>query len=343
MRGLTPIRAATGRGTTTRLVVSIVAWKGAELTIACLRSIQPELDSVPGTRVFVIDNASPDDSADRVEQAIREQGWDGWATLIRAPGNHGFSSGNNIAIRSVLAGEKQAEFVLLLNPDTLVLPGALQSLVEFLDGQPSVGIAGGRSVDLDGTPQMCCFRFPNAFDEVLGQLRIGALDSLFERHLVRLGIPEQPCAVDWVSGAFMLIRRTVIEDIGLMDEGYFLYYEETDFTMRAQRAGWACWHVPHSRIVHLVGQSSGVTVRDGPPRRLPGYWFESRRRFFVLNYGRPYAVLTDILVLVTGALSRLRQLIQPKPDWRPPGFAGDLIRHSAIFRRDTPPAHGRRV
>ena len=137
-----------------RIVISIVAWKGADLTIACLRSIEPELDSVPGTRVIVVDNASPDGAADRVEQAIREEGWGGWARLIRAPGNHGFAAGNNIAIRAMLAEEHPADFVLLLNPDTLVRPGALRILVDFLIARPDVGIAGGRSEDLDATPQM---------------------------------------------------------------------------------------------------------------------------------------------------------------------------------------------
>ena len=317
------------------LLVSIVAWKGAELTIACLRSIEPELESVPGTRVIVVDNDSPDGSADRVEQAIVENGWDRWATLIRAPGNHGFAAGNNIAIRSMLAEEQPAEFVLLLNPDTLVRPGALRILVDFLAARPTVGIAGGRSEDLDTTPQMCCFRFPNAISELLGQLGLGVLDRLFERHLTRLGIPEEPRAVDWVSGAFMLVRRAVIDDIGLMDQGYFLYYEETDFARRASRAGWGCWHVPDSRIVHFVGQSSGVTVRGQPPRRLPAYWFESRRRYFVLNHGRLYASMVDLLVLIVYPLARARRLIQRKPDHSPPHYFGDFLRHSAIFRRDT--------
>jgi len=318
-----------------RLLVSIVAWKGADLTIACLRSIEPELASVHGTRVIVVDNASPDGSADRVQQAIDDHGWNRWATLIRAPGNHGFAAGNNIAIRAMLADEQAAEFVLLLNPDTLVRPGAFRILVDFLAAHRSVGIAGGRSEDLDATPQMCCFRFPNAVNELLSNLGVGALDRLLQRHLSRLGIPEEPRAVDWVSGAFMLVRKAVIDDIGLMDEGYFLYYEETDFTRRAKLAGWDCWHVPQSRIVHLVGQSSGVTVRNQRPRRMPSYWFESRRRYFVLNHGRLYAAVADLMVILAHPLGRIWRLLQHKPNRSPPYFWGDFVRHSAIFRRDS--------
>lgn len=318
------------------MAISIVAWKGADLTIACLQSIEPELDSVPGTRVIVVDNASPDGAADRVEQAIREHGWDAWAALVRAPGNHGFSAGNNIAIEVFLAQECPADFVLLLNPDTLVRPGALRKLLDFLVANPSVGIAGGQSEDLDGTPQVCCFRFPTVVSELLDHLGLGVLDRNFERYLTRIGTPKVPCQVDWVSGAFMLVRRTVIDDIGLMDEGYFLYYEETDFARRARVAGWSCWHVPGSRIVHLVGQSSGVTLRTGPLRRLPSYWFDSRRRYFVLNHGRPYAVVADLLVMVATLIARARRLIQRKQSHNRPHYVADFARNSALFSHVAP-------
>ncbi len=315
-----------------RIVISIVAYQGAELTIACLRSIEPELASVPGSRVIVVDNASPDGAADRVAQAIAEHGWGAWVTLMRAPGNLGFAAGNNIAIRAMLADPQPASYLLLLNPDTLVRPGALRTLLDFVAARPEVGMAGGRSEDPDATPQMCCFRFPNAINEVLGHLGIGVLDRLFERHLTRLGIPEQPLQVDWVSGAFVLVRRAVVQQIGLMDEGYFLYFEETDYLRRAQQAGWQCWHVPAARVVHLVGQSSGVTVRNQAPRRVPAYWFESRRRYFVAHHGRFYAALTDLLVIVGFPLGRLRHRLTGKARPVPPHFLGDLIRHSALFK-----------
>lgn len=315
-----------------RIVISIVAYKGADLTIDCLRSIEPELASVPGSRVIVVDNASPDGAADRVAQAIADHGWGGWATLLRAPGNLGFAAGNNIAIREMLAEAQPAGYLLLLNPDTLVRPGALRTLVDFVAARPEVGMAGGRSEDPDATPQMCCFRFPNAINEVLGHLGIGVLDRLFARHLTRLGVPEQPLQVDWVSGAFVLVRKAVLDDIGLMDEGYFLYFEETDYLRRAQQAGWQCWHVPASRVVHLVGQSSGVTVRNQAPKRVPAYWFESRRRYFVAHHGRLYAALTDLLVIVGYPLGRLRHWATGKTRPTPPHFLGDLIRHSALFK-----------
>lgn len=320
-----------------RLLISIVAWKGADLTIDCLRSIEPELDSVPGTRVIVVDNASPDGSADRVAAAIAENHWGSWATLIRAPRNGGFAAGNNIAIREMLGEAQPAEFCLLLNPDTLVRPGALRILLDFLIAHPKVGIAGGRSEDRDATPQMCCFRFPNAVNEWLGYLGIGVLDRLFHRHLTRVGIPEQPREVDWVSGAFMLIRKAVIDDIGLMDETYFLYFEETDYTRRARLAGWGCWHVPQARIVHLVGQSSGVTVRGQPRKRVPRYWFESRRRYFATHHGRLYAAAADLGVILCYPVGRLLDVLRGKPNRSTPNFLSDFVRYSALFHAEATP------
>jgi hypothetical protein len=304
------------------------------LTIDCLASIEPEIACSAGMRVIVIDNASPDGAADRVSSAIEEHGWGNWATLVRARSNRGFAAGNNIAIRAMHSTYPMARFLVLLNPDTVVRPGALRRLLDFMESRPDVGIAGGRSEDLDGEPQMCAFRFPNVVSEVLGQLNVGLLDRLFADRLARLGVLHEPRQVDWVSGAFMVIRRELIEQVGLMDEGYFLYYEETDYCHRAQRAGWTCWHVPECRVVHFVGQSTGVKTRHQAPSRLPPYWFESRRRYFAVNYGRVYAAFIDLALLVASPIGRARDLLQGKVRRTPPRFVGDLMRYSALWHRE---------
>jgi GT2 family glycosyltransferase len=156
--------------------------------------------------------------------------------------------------------------------------------------------------------------------------------ALVKPFLIHVPIPEQPRKIDWVSGAFMVIRRAVFDDIGLLDEGYFLYFEETDFTLRARRAGWSCWHVPQSRVVHLVGQSSGVTKKGQPPKRVPAYWFEARSRYFILNHGRFYAAVTDALVAAALLLWRVRRIVQKRADVDPPHFLRDLVTHSALVK-----------
>jgi N-acetylglucosaminyl-diphospho-decaprenol L-rhamnosyltransferase len=329
------------------LAIAIVSWRSAGLTIDCLRSIAAELarcseveasasaGSMPSADdsspvVVVVDNDSGDRTADEIEHAIESEGWSRWARLVRAPRNGGFAYGNNIAIRAALQERPALKYVHLLNPDTLVRPSAFRILIDFLAAHPEVGIAGGRSEDPDTTAQHCCFRFPTLLGEFSCYLGIGLVDRLLARWVTRIAPPSVPLPVDWLSGAHMLIRREVLDTIGLMDEGYFLYYEETDFTLRARRAGWRCWHVPASRIVHLVGQSSGVTIRTARPRQFPAYWFESRRRYFVLNHGRVYATLTDAGVIVACALHYVRAFVQGREPQIAPEFIKDLLRHGAI-------------
>jgi GT2 family glycosyltransferase len=308
--------------------VIIVNWRTPHLVADCLRSLLDEAQRFRRFSTIVVDNDSRDGSAETIERLIADNGWADWARLIRAPSNGGFASGNNIGLRQLHALDTPPEFVLLLNPDTYIRPGAVAELAGFLATHGAVGIAGSRAENPDGTPQYSCFRFPTVLSELAGQLNLGVVDWLLRKRIVRMHIPEEPCRVDWVSGGAMMFRRNLIEQIGLLDEAYFLYFEETDFTIRANRAGWQCWHVPQSRIVHLVGQSSGIDPRKNRPTPLPDYWFESRRRYFLLNHGLAYALATDLAVVLGGCFAYLRALLQGRRDRLPPRFLRDFIRHS---------------
>lgn len=313
------------------LGICIVAWRCGQLVVDCLRSIQAELAITPNIRVCIVDNASSDDTADVIEDAIAEFKWANWAALVRAPRNGGFAFGNNLAIEELRKLGAPIDYFVLLNPDTLVRPGALRILADFMNEHSEVGLVGGRSEDPDATPQSCCFRFPSLLREVASTVQLGPFFRVFRRQLKWIDPPNVPMQVDWVSGAYLFIRPGVFDRIGLLDESYFLYFEETDFILRAKRAGWDCWHVPESRIVHLVGQSSGVTTRRARPQRLPGYWFESRRRYFVLNHGRLHAALIDIAVATAYCIARPIRLATRHWYVDPPFFLRDLLRHSAIF------------
>ncbi len=128
----------------------------------------------------------------------------------------------------------------------------------------------------------------------------------------------------------MIIRRDVFDAIGLLDDGYFMYFEEVDFCLRAARAGWPCWYVPASHVVHLVGQSSGVTDVKQATNRRPKYWFESRRRFFRKNHGLIKTAAADLLWMAGFATYRMRRLIQRKPDTDPEKLLGDFARNSVL-------------
>jgi GT2 family glycosyltransferase len=315
------------------LLIVIVNYRTIDLTLDCLRSLQNEVGTVAGTRVVVIDNASEDDSVARLEAAVHAYGWGDWATIRPLGRNGGFAAGNNAAIRPALEESQPPRYVLLLNPDTIVRPGALRSLVAFLEGRPDVGIAGSRLEDPDGTPQRSAFRFPSVLGELEGGLRFGPASRVLERWVSAPEVPPEAGPIDWVAGACMIIRREVFEAIGLMDEGYFMYFEEVDFCHRARRAGWPCWYFPAAHVVHLIGRSSGVTDPRAARERRPGYWFRARRRYFLNNHGRVATVLADLAWSLGYASFRLRRLIQRKPDTDPQWLFWDFIRYNFLLVR----------
>jgi GT2 family glycosyltransferase len=318
------------------VLIVVVNYRTAGLTVDCLRSLAPEVDSVPGARVVVTDNASGDGSAERIGAAVREHGWGGWVSVVPLATNGGFAFGNNAAIRPALASDDPPRYVLLLNPDTVVRPGALRALVAFIDARPDVGLAGARLEDPDGTPQVSAFRFHSVLGELEDGLRLGLASRVLARWSVWAAVPEAPGPVDWVAGACLIVRREVFEAVGLLDERYFMYFEEVDFCLRARRAGWPCWYVPSARVVHLVGKSSGVTdVAVARTKRRPAYWFASRRLFFRTRYGRARAALADLVWASAFATYRVRRFLQRKPDTDPRLLLWDFLRYNVLSARKT--------
>ena len=315
-----------------RLLIVIVNYRTASLTIDCLRSLAPEIAAMPGARVVVTDNDSGDDSLSRIGQAIAAERWTAWAELAPLPRNGGFAYGNNAAIRPALQSSDPPDYVLLLNPDTVVRAGAIRALLDFLDAHPKVGLAGSRLEHPDGTPQRSAFRFHSVLGELEAGLRLGPVSRLLSKKVVAPPVSSSACPTDWVAGASLMIRREVFEQIGLLDEAYFMYFEEVDFCLRARRAGWPCWYVPASRVVHLVGQSSGVTDAARATRRRPAYWFESRRRFFETHFDPLRAFMASAFWTFGFATYRLRRAIQRKPDSDPASMLADFVKYS-FFRR----------
>jgi N-acetylglucosaminyl-diphospho-decaprenol L-rhamnosyltransferase len=200
-----------------------------------------------------------------------------------------------------------------------------------MDHRPDVGIAGSRLENPDGTSQRSAFRFPSVLGEVEDGMRFGPVSRLLRRRLVAPPAPERATPTDWVAGASMIVRREVFSETGPMDDGYFLYFEEVDFCLRASRGGWPCWYVPESRVVHLVGQSTGVTDSTASRRRRPGYWFLARRRYFLKNHGRAKTLLADLAWAGAYASYRTRRALQGKPDRDPEGLLRDFIRHNFLL------------
>ncbi len=272
--------------------IVIVNYRTAGLVIECLRSLFVQISAFKNTRVTVVDNNSGDGSVVMLAAAIKREGWTPWAAVMPLDRNGGFAFGNNASIRVALASTEPVDYVMLLNPDTVALPGAIKALVDFMDAHPHAGIAGSQLENADGSVECSAHTFPSPLSELDGAARLGVLSHLLRRYVAALPSRAYAHPCDWVSGASMIIRRQVIEDIGLLDEKYFLYFEEVDFCRRAHQAGWQCWYVPESRVVHLEGASTGIRA---PVKRRAGYWYDSRRRFFVKHYGITGLIAADVL------------------------------------------------
>lgn len=319
-----------------KLFVAIVNYRTPSLTIDCLRSLHIEQQAIDarhpdGMQVAVVDSDSQDDSVPRIQAAMDANGWGAWTTLMPLDHNAGFAGANNAAIRMALQSITPPEYVLLLNPDTIVRPGAIAALLDFMENHPEAGVAGSRLEDIEGNAQKSAFRFPSILSEIEAGLRLGVASAVLKRWNVAPATPNDISQADWLSGASLMIRRSVLDDIGLLDDGYFMYYEDTDFCRTARQAGWSCWYVPESRVVHLVSQSSGIESARKPR---PAYWFEARRRYFLKNHGPAYALCCDAAWIVAFGLWRIRRAIMRKPDTDPPRLLPDFVR-SSVFARGT--------
>jgi len=311
--------------------IVIVNYKTAALTIECLKSLISEYKKTD-LKVIVVDNDSQDRSSDQIDNFIIQNDFQKWIELIRAEINGGFAYGNNLAIRKFLNSEDSPEYILLLNPDAFIYPNAVISLTQFLDKNPKVGVVGSQIEDSDGVVLESAFKFYSCLTELNRGFSLGVLSRLLRTWVGDHSIPEEDTKTDWVSGACMMIRSSVFQNVGLLDESYFMYYEETDFCLNASNAGWECWYVPESRVVHYVGQSSGVTNTKVAAKRRPQYWFESRRRYFMKNYGAFVTILADAGFLVGFATWQLRNLFQRKPHSFPPYFWWDTFRNSVFIK-----------
>ncbi len=248
----------------TALSVVIVNWNTANLLQACLQSC---LASPPpgGMELVVVDNASSDDSLARARAlgpAVR---------VIANRQNVGFARANNQGLAQSQGGQ-----ALLLNSDTVVPPGALAGLVDFMEGHPDAGACGPRLVQPDGRPQ------PFAFggDPTPAYLLRRAAKRLLRGQALHDWSTTQLQAVDWVAGTCLCLRRAAVEQVGPLDEGLFMYFEDNDWCLRLRQHGWKVYYNPQISVLHLGGQS-----RQQNPQAADAY-LTSLRYFYAKHYGR---------------------------------------------------------
>ncbi len=306
------------------ICVSIVNYKTADLVVEALPALLEELAACRHSLVTIVDNASPGDDAEKLESYVASHGLGQRVRVVRSDANGGFSWGNNIAFDTARLLPWKPDAVLLLNPDAVIRPRAIAAMTEILHRNPRAGVVGGRLENDDGTVWTAAFNFPSAIREFVNQLAVG----MISRHWpVQIETEDRPSRADWVTGALMMIRWDVIEQMRGMDERYFLYFEEVDFMNRAGKLGWEIWHAPDAVALHLPGSSTGIV--DGQPRtgRMPTYWFESWKRYYAQNHGPYYTRFAATLRTVGMTLGILQRKIRGREALVPLHFYFDFIKH----------------
>jgi N-acetylglucosaminyl-diphospho-decaprenol L-rhamnosyltransferase len=279
------------------LSVIVVTHNGCDVALATLRSAQANAGDV-SCQWIVVDSGSTDGTPDAIEREFPE------VRVIRAP-NRGFAAGNNIGLTHA-----RGRYVQLLNPDVEIERGSFADLVAALDRRPEVGIASVVQLAADGQLLASVRRFPTParhLGEALGAARLPALQRLQELD-TNFEDYRHERSVEWVVGAFMCARRDAIEQVGPLDESFFLYSEETDWCHRFRQRGWDIRHMPLMTITHLEGDTTGA-------KTLAQLW-HSRRRYAYKHFSWPRA-LGIHAALVLGRLLRLlvvapAALVQPR-------------------------------
>src|SRR3984957_4127518 len=257
--------------------IVIVGWNARHYLELCLES----LADAPARRtveILVVDNASTDGSAEMIE--ARFPG----VKLIRSPENLGFAKGNNVAIRQC-----QGRYIALVNPDVIVLPGCLDAMAEFLDQNPKVGNVGPRVFNPDMTQQSTCRRFPTLWNNFCSTSR---LESIFKGSRFFAGehmfyFPhDRTLAVNVIVGCFSMIRREAFDQVGLLDEGLFMYGDDVDWCRRAWNSGWECVFYPGGRAIHDRGKTTApfpVRFAIAQQRSVLHYWKKHHSMWGVLG------------------------------------------------------------
>ena len=285
------------------LAVVVINFRTPELTINCLNSLEPEIRGLNAC-IVLVDNKSADGSIEQIEAAIDSQRFGNQLFVYRSAQNGGFSSGNNIGINYV-----EAKYYLLTNSDTLIRKDALLTLLRTAQQDTKIGLLAPRLEWVDGIPQESCFRYHSPLSEFIGSAKTGILTKLLGNYVVPQPVSDAPKTYDWLSFASVLVNAAVFKDIGLMDEGYFMYFEDVAFCYRAKQAGWQIQYEPNAHVVHLRGGSSPLKSQAKLRKRLPRYFYESRSRYFFQVYGKKGLFLANILWSLGWLLSSFRSLI----------------------------------
>ncbi|MEM9435398.1 MAG: glycosyltransferase family 2 protein [Pseudomonadota bacterium] len=283
------------------LVVSIINYRTRALTLDCLRSVLADIAGAD-VRVVVTDNASGDNSAEEIAAWCTAHP-DAPVTLVQSQTNSGFSGGHNQGMAAL-----EARHYLLLNSDALLRPGFIATILAAARGNPRAGFIAPRIEHEDGTGQISCFRAHGPVSELIRGAASDPVTRLLKARDVPLSLDPAPGTIEWASFACILVSGAMVREIGPMDEGYFLYFEDAEYCLRGRRAGWSIIHEPRARAIHHRGGSGPVKTLAAAKRRMPAYFYASRSRFLYQAHGRIGLLAANLTWHLGRGLAQLRRL-----------------------------------
>jgi hypothetical protein len=308
--------------------IIIVNWNTRDLLVGCLDSIARTASDLD-TETIVVDNASTDGSRDMVRRQFPP------VRLLANDHNRGFAAANN---QGMALG--RGRYLLLLNSDAFLTPDSLQTAVRFMEEHPDVGVCGVKLLNLDGTFQGSYADFPTLKSEFLIATGLGGRLVSPYYPAPRPWPGEKAHEVDWIGGAFMLLRCEVFEQVGGMDEIYWMYSEETDWCYRVKQAGWKIYYLPQVAIAHVRGASTCQRRSE-----MEAQLYRSKVRFFTKNYGpvsgKKLRILFWLVFLLRELASRFMLLIPPSArgdHWRYELRTARLVRD--VCTRPSSTGHG---
>lgn len=282
-----------------KLTIIITSWNVCHELVECLHSIDrnpPSFDY----QVIVVDNNSSDDTAEVVKQDFPE------VELIINDKNLGFAAANNVGLQ-----KSKGEYILFLNPDTILKPDCLDILIDFMDKNGDVGVCGAKLLNLDGTPQKSIRGIPtfgSALHRHTAYKYLYIFKGMYKKWAMKEHNYDKQMDVDQVMGAALMTRKSIIEQVGPMDEQFFMYYEEVDLCLRIKRAGWRIVYVPKSKITHIGGCSSGhipVEKRIMALTSLLKFFKKHRGKYLTGLYSfifKPALVFRDIIEVISNSV-----------------------------------------
>lgn len=309
-----------------RVLTVILNWRTPDMTLRSAEAARAAMTGIDGA-ITIVDNDSQDGSFEKLSAEVAARDWQNGPVPVRvlqSGRNGGFGAGNNFGIRAGLPDGSKPDYVYILNSDAFPAPDAIGTLLHHLETHPETGFAGSHIHGPEGEPHHTAFRFPSIAGEMEQAARMGPISRLLRHAIIAPPLPQTTTRVDWLAGASLMMRQSVLDEIGLFDETFFLYFEETDLCLRAARAGWPTDYVVESRVAHIGSASTGMKEW----KRIPEFWLDSRHYYFMKNHGATSTAAATVAHIAGGLLWRLRALLQRRDFIDPPHYLGDLARHA---------------